>query len=208
MVSSELGSGTEDNAGLYDCIRKPVSRHKYTGFHCAVLRNADMTLVQSMLRAAPDLVAIEDSAGNDAVQLAVKYHCSEELVAEMVMQYLQAGCKLNGWHSILEDAEHRKYVAPVVSLVQEAALVQHTSAPSHQHAHPTTPLAAELGELATPRGATHSAPIAEQVTSVEQQAVHELASALDKRNRHAIDVASHENRAILEDASLYLKRFS
>ena len=267
VVSSKLGSGTEDGAGLYDCIRQPVSRHKYTGFHCAVLRNADMALVRSMLRAAPDLVAIEDSAGKDAVQLAVKYQRSEELVAEMVMRCLQAGCKLNGWHSILENAEHTKYVVAVVSLVQEAAQVKHISAPSPQHTHSTTSLASELGELATPRGmddmqqtqrldhmfstlnsirpsdtsavqfalphlmlaaetsvkssflrrsegsvntllpaASCSAPIAEQVTSVEQQAVHQLASALDKRNRHAIDVAALENRTILEDASLYLKR--
>ena len=56
-----------------------------------------------MLLISPELVAIEDSQGCDAVQLATDLKASTTLVAEMVVRSTQAGTTLDGWHALLES---------------------------------------------------------------------------------------------------------
>ena len=212
---------------LRGCIEEPVSRHECTGFHCAVLRNADITLIRAMLQAAPDLVVVRDSRERDAIQLALEHSSRTEVVAEMVVRCLKTsrGIAPDGWHSVLENNEHSKYAVAVVALVQQEAAtsLQLQGAPSssslrHWHVlrglrrslrsseHRPAAILPSHSRDSRPQPIRRSAAIAKQLMSVEQEAVAVLASALDSKQRRAIDVASPENKTILEDASLYLKR--
>lgn len=205
---------------LRGCVEERVSRNKYTGFHCEVLQNADLALIRAMLHAAPEVVAVRDSThlhrSSDAVQLALKVSAPPEVVAEMVVRCLQAtGIAPDGWHSILESNEYSKYVAAVVAFVQQEAadhlqlqrVCSSTSLGRRRHQRHTTPehCPAQHG-TSRAQPIRHSAAIAQQLTSPEQEAVYQLASALDSMHRRAIDLATPENKKSLEDASLYLKR--
>ena len=101
--------------------KKKTSRFKLTPFHCAGVCNADLGLVQSMLKWSPEMVATHDTRGCDAVDLAVQSGASHQTVAEMVVRCIQAGVTLSSWHALLERDDHEGYVEAVLDLVQSEA---------------------------------------------------------------------------------------
>lgn len=64
-------------------------------------------------------VAETTNSGNDAVMLGAKYHASPELVAELVVRFLETGFSFDGWHYLLEHDSCSAYVAAVIDLVEQ-----------------------------------------------------------------------------------------
>lgn len=185
-------------------LTKRTMRRQYTPLHCAAVCDAELHVVRSVVQIAPAAVAMQDSHGLDAVQVAVNHAADKELVATMVVGCLQAGgVELDGWHTILERSDCGEYVAAVVSLVQRGVAAKEQS--SDQHPGKPTPLALRCGR--SRQFAHRPPPIALQVTSASIEAVEELAYVLDSRHRKGIDVAAQDNKSILETAILYRKRY-
>ena len=116
-----------------------------------------------LLRVAPEIVAVADTKSNDAVQLAVQHGASADLVSTMTVRCLETGLPFNGWHYLLDNDSHSKYIVAILDLV-------------HKEAASTG-----IGFRSTIARLKKSSPLAPQITSIEQEAVHTISQALDTK---------------------------
>ena len=190
VLTEQQDEDQQDDRAMRACIQGTVTSRKYTGFHCAAICDTSLEIVKSMLWVAPEVVAVADTKNNDAVQLAVQHGASADLVSAMTVRCLETGVPFNGWHYLLDNDSHSQYIIAILKLV-------------HKEAASTG-----IGVRPTMARLKKSNPLAPQVTSIEQEAVHAISQALDTKQRFAIDVATKGARKLLEERIFYLGRFN